>query len=58
MDEENERKLFKLACKLSSMTFVLKGCCIYHEGKLTDTEDLTYFVETLHEMSNQLFDFF
>lgn len=55
MEEEERMKLSELACKLSSMTFVLKGCCESYEGELIDSANLIEFVKILHEISNELF---
>lgn len=56
MNEENEKRLSELACKLSSMVFVLKGCCMYYEGAEFDSAKLVDSLEILNGVSNELFD--
>ena len=56
MNKENEKRLSELAGKLSSMTFVLPGCCMNYEGLELNSAKLVDFTEFLHEISNELFD--
>jgi hypothetical protein len=56
MNKENEQRLSELACKLSSMTFVLQGCCTNYEGLEFNSSKLVDFTKMLHETSNELFD--
>ena len=56
MYNERERKLSEIACKLSSMAFVLNGCCENYEGQEIDTGKLTNFTKYLEETSLELFD--
>lgn len=56
MDEEKERKLAELARELSSLTFVLNGCCINYDGETADFANLVEFTNILHKTSDKLFD--
>lgn len=55
MDDENE--LATIVYKLTSLTFILKGCCAYYEGKKFDTVNLSEFLEILHETTLKLLNF-
>ncbi len=57
MNEEETKRLSKIACKLSGMTFVLKGYCENFE-EISQLSNLVEFSDILHLTSNQLFDFF
>lgn len=56
MDEAEEKKLAKLACKLYSMTFVLKGYCENFDEEIPEISNLIEFSEILHKTSKNLFD--
>lgn len=56
MDEEKETKLSELACKLSSMTSVLKGYCENYEEEVPEITNLIDFSEILHETNEELFN--
>ena len=56
MDNEKEKRLSEIICKLSSMTFVLHGCCLYYEGVELDSAKLVDYTKILHEITNDLFD--
>lgn len=56
MFKEKERRLSEIACKLSSMTYVLHGCCLYYEGLEFNSAKLVDFTKDLHEISTELFD--
>jgi len=55
MNEDQGRKLSEIACKLSSLTFVLNGCCINYDGESIDLANLIEFTKILHETSEELF---
>lgn len=56
MNEENQKKFSEIACKLSSMTFVLHGCCANYEELELNSARLVDFTKLLHETCNELFD--
>lgn len=56
MDDTQEKKLAELACKLSGMTFVLKGYCENFDEEVPEVSNLIEFSEILHETSRELFD--
>lgn len=56
MDEEREKKFTELACKLSGMTFVLKGYCENFYEDVPEITNLFEFSSILHEISEELFD--
>ena len=57
MNEEETKRLSKIACKLSGMTFILKGYCENFE-EISQLSNLVEFSDILHLTSNQLFDLF
>jgi hypothetical protein len=56
IEEEKEKILSEIACKLSSMTFILHGCCLYYEELELNSAKLVDFTKLLHDTSNELFD--
>jgi len=55
MNEEETKKISKIACKLSGFTFILKGYCGNFED-ISEVSNLVDFSEILHDTSNELFD--
>lgn len=56
MYNEKEVKLSELACKLSSMTFALYGCCKWYEGDNFDTGNIVDITKILYNTTIELFD--
>lgn len=56
MNGTEEKKLTDLACKLYSMTFVLKGYCENFDEEIPEISNLIEFSEILHKTSKKLFD--
>jgi len=55
MNDEENIKLSKLACKITSMTAVLSGYCENFED-INEVSNLIEFMHILDKTSNELFD--
>lgn len=58
MNEEECEKLSRITWKLTSMTFVLKGCCENYEQDIKEFANITEFTKILHKTSEELYDLF
>ena len=54
-EEENCNKLSDIACKLSSLTFVLVAYCKNFDETVPEVSNLIEFSEILHKTSEELF---